>query len=1114
MKNLKKILIALAVVAVIVSSLALIVGAEGEYSGTLKKLYDTYASVEGAATAQEQAKVLADTYKYLEGNPVDPESTYTVTVGEGDEATTTTYTYDQVLALMGAKSVEIGEALYTELTAAGTSEGRFAAAQVLLAHIKDCPAEETDGFTALVEKAQAKNVEVVAEQYDVAIAIDDPSVAKTYAVVIYNHINNYPIDETANADLLANVKALICTVAEQLYVQWSAITADHVDDTADGLCDVCGADPTQGTCTDGEEHVDTAGKADGKCDVCDKAVTDSAADHYHKRYNGIYSAKYYIAQVGYLVNNVVVSSNTDAEKNAANAIVNACKQMDAEMTEKQVELDSKASFDTYDLGGPYSAFDCENTMFKTFNGNASFYSTAATDIYGNKYQSLHYGSPAVHFYVEPDIGTKQDAYKLGMIIEWDQLFGDDFTSSEYVARQASVDMVNLFTLTNNNGVITVKNSINTAKQVSVPSASNTTAVVPNVWAHFTLTYNNDTRVGKLYINYEYVCDIAYHQTAIFGGLRMGKSVVNQTHGYDNFTVINGTEYRIHDKFEKMTDAEKFIYFVEEVVNENNASLTRNDAYKRARVLYGDVKAACEKDNVLMNKCKDALEKYEGIVYDTDIKKPAMEQNLSILTDKVNALLEIGKALTSETTADAQLAIDEINAFISVNGELINKGDTSEGGYQDLMADINTVKTNLVKIENVIAFVDALTKFERASTYTSMTKYAEIANSVYVIAGYDVEENANYIKNDPVVQTFEKKINPELEPEDENYISLFEYYETVAAKIAVRSLYENAKRVISCMNFITSMEGYEANAAFWTKNADYISPYVNIARDIVVNGNYDTTVAGIEEAVATFYELDVCFYEILQQEHIKVITVELEKYLATEIYIDKVGVCAVVEQYLAENDIAVYNTNMSAEVAAAVADEIEQLKELIIVYGVYNDELEAQKEDYEAVLAQNTQYFINTINHMTTVLTYSELKPLFEKATGYYYSTDVNSEAAAAAVEKYIAYREQLAALETNGAIFVGFVNGLYEAQALTGVEREDAIYAILVECAGYVDLVDEGVRGVANAMERYETALASYNAELEIVNSDISESAKVICAVRTDYISSIVLAIVRKMFAN
>ena len=317
-----------------------------------------------------------------------------------------------------------------------------------------------------------------------------------------------------------------------------------------------------------------------------------------------------------------------------------------------------------------------------------------------------------------------------------------------------------------------------------------------------------------------------------------------------------------------------------------------------------------------------------------------------------------------------------------------------------------------------------------------------------------------------------------------------------------------------MNFVTSLEGYQATTEFWLQNAEYISSYVTIARELVSNGNYDPTVAGVDEAVATFRTLDVCFYELLQQQHIAVIEEQLAKYLATEVYIDKVGVCTVVTQYLADNDIAVYNTNMAADVAEAVADEVAKLEELIIIYNVYNDELTAQAEDYKAVLAQNTQYFINTINHMTTVLTYAELKPLFDKATGYYYSIDADGEEAAAAAEMYRAYREQLEAYETNGAIFIGFVNGLYEANLLDGVEREDAIYAILVDCVSYVDLVDEGVKGVASAMAAYESALNDYNAELDIVNSDINESAKIICAVRTGSISNIVLAIVSKIFEN
>ena len=74
MKNLKKILIALAVVALLVSSFALIVGAEGEYSGDLKKLYNNYAAVDSTASATAQAAALSTAYNYLLGpHSLQPE---------------------------------------------------------------------------------------------------------------------------------------------------------------------------------------------------------------------------------------------------------------------------------------------------------------------------------------------------------------------------------------------------------------------------------------------------------------------------------------------------------------------------------------------------------------------------------------------------------------------------------------------------------------------------------------------------------------------------------------------------------------------------------------------------------------------------------------------------------------------------------------------------------------------------------------------------------------------------------------------------------------------------------------------------------------------------------
>ena len=1090
MKNLKKILIALAVVALLVSSLALIVGAD-EYTGELKKLYDYYNKVDSTATAENQATALAEAYKYLAGNPVDPESTHDVKVNDGETTTTVTYTYDQVVEMMNTKSVEIGELLYTAVTTAADASAKLNAVSALYNHIAACPAEGATGYAELVAKADVKNVEIVTEQYTIATTKTEIADKKSAAVTICGHIAKYPIDATANADLIANIKAYALGVAEQIYADWTTIPATHAEAGAN---------------------------ADGKCSYCGGDMDSVDSAHYFARYNGIYTAKYYLASVSFLVNGKAAAGLNAAESKVTSDILAGCVTMDSEMIDRQIALDSQAAFDDYDLGKPYLTYDCESSLMTSYNANTECYSHAAVDVYGNKYQNFHYGSPAVHCYCEPSPGNK-NAYQLGMVIEWDQLFNDTFTGTEFVCRHPSVSMTTAFTISGKDGVLTVNNNKAPNSKVDVESVSATGVVVPNVWAHFTLTYDHETRLGKLYINYEYVCDIEYSDVATFQfvGFRMGKSVTNQEHGYDNWSAMNGSTYRIWDKFEKMSETEKFTYYVNYMVNEDNPSLSRNSAYNRAKLLYATIKG----NPSYSSTCADALAAYDACNYDADIKKPAMAENLGILTGMVDELLAM--PVTSNNTAAVNTAITEINEFVSVNGELINKGDTSEGGYQSLMMQVNTVKANLVKIENIIAFVNALKKFDRATTYTSMSKYAETAKAIYAIAGYDVADNVAFIENDPVVVSFEEKYNNGdlkstdegyISPDSDEYVTIFEYYEMAAEKVAVRYLYENAKRIISCMNFVTSMEGYEATVEFWTKNADYISSYVNIAREIVVSGSYDATVAGLDEAIATFRALDVCFYELLQQQHIEVIAAQLAKYVETEVYIDKVGVCAVVEQYLAENDIAVYNTNMTPEVAAAVADEVATLEELIIVYGVYKDELTAQEADYEAVLAQNTQYFINTVNYMTTVLTYAELKPMFDKATGYYYSIDVNSEEAAAAADKYIAYREQLETLEINGAIFVGYVEGLYAAEMLTGVEREDAIYAALVNCIAYVDLVDEGVEGVAAAMADYEEALAAYNAELDVVNSDITESAKITCAVRTGTISNVVLAIVSKIFED
>ena len=268
----------------------------------------------------------------MNGNPIDPESTYTVK-NEADEDVTLTLA--DILAMMQAKSVEIGELLYTAVGNATKPDKRLEATAALLAHINDCPAEGTAGFAELVAKANAKNVEVVTEQYDLIAAMTDLDEKQEAIVTISLHLASYPAD---SAELVANIKALACTIAEELYAEWELIPTVHVD--AEG---------------------------DGACDFCTGANDSATSTHYFARYNGIYAAKYYIASIGLLTKGNVASGLTAAESAIATKIVDGSKAMDAEMIAKQYALDSQAAFDEYDLGKPILAYDCENNLMTSYN---------------------------------------------------------------------------------------------------------------------------------------------------------------------------------------------------------------------------------------------------------------------------------------------------------------------------------------------------------------------------------------------------------------------------------------------------------------------------------------------------------------------------------------------------------------------------------------------------------------------------------------------------------------------------------------------------------------------------------------------------------------------------
>ena len=144
--------------------------------------------------------------------------------------------------------------------------------------------------------------------------------------------------------------------------------------------------------------------------------------------------------------------------------------------------------------------------------------------------------------------------------------------------------------------------------------------------------------------------------------------------------------------------------------------------------------------------------------------------------------------------------------------------------------------------------------------------------------------------------------------------------------------------------------------------------------------------------------------------------------------------------------------------------------------------------------------------MKTYVTYKELKPLYEEAMNqYYYSMNVDSEAARAAVETFMKYQEMILNWEENSALFIGYVSNLKSAR------RQAQKFRALVNCMNCIDGISEDVSGVTAALKTYNEGLAAYNEDIAPANSEIAEVSDVVCSLRTHSISATILAIIQSL---
>ena len=391
-----------------------------------------------------------------------------------------------------------------------------------------------------------------------------------------------------------------------------------------------------------------------------------------------------------------------------------------------------------------------------------------------------------------------------------------------------------------------------------------------------------------------------------------------------------------------------------------------------------------------------------------------------------------------------------------------------------------------------------------------------------------------------------------------YIHYTVTYAEAPAKIAQAKKVANSKDIVAAINYLLSTYPDEADWKLtYIENAttdeelannatyEFIESYVTLIRGRISGGNYDPSYVSedgvaIDITIQKFSPMNDYYYDILQGRHVELLESQLAVFANSDSYIEKKGIISYIQRYFNQEDVdftvvlvcdniacasygVEYNGQVSdvAEPTCPLCDHAPEsyritstnaaLSTIINKYVAYEAELEPQKDDYDALLSQNTVYFLNAVKKFDTAITYVDKLALLNEAMPFYYAMNIGDEEVAAGVAKYDALAAELAVVQQDSKAFIENVLLIPAAREEEGI---DGSYARIVAAAALRDKVDTSIEGVSEAIAAYEAEVASYEAVTETVNDEIKESANVLGSFGANCgLTAIISVVLKRLFS-
>ncbi len=582
---------------------------------------------------------------------------------------------------------------------------------------------------------------------------------------------------------------------------------------------------------------------------------------------------------------------------------------------------------------------------------------------------------------------------------------------------------------------TTGNILNSAGTVVVEGA-----ITPGQWVHIAFVLDQVTNNLDLYVDYELVSSTSLAHssgyTNVFERIRIGSTPPSAggSIALDNVKLYQGFAPRANDSYKSFTNEEKFVYCTELVTDGSLPMATRLGYYDEASKYIGSYwdGMTYRTSNVAVRSAVDAYLAFTDTGYES-LLDSHLKANLALLKERVAKVtsFDIGE----KTYNDRVFFLEVANSFVSANGTQIEKGEA----YDECMDALLKVSYQLQKEDSLLGFINAVNNFYAAATIDLMKSYYKLANDNLAVTDLNMATSGKFPSFDAA------------------YALYLDMDEVMADEITI----DNSKLLAACLRYLLPYKTAEE----WDANYDELKVYVTTARDIITAGDYDANYSNLAEMLVQFVPMNEYFYTKLQNDHISHITLELGRYAESDAYFERFGIISELKNYTEVNELDLTNTT----ILALIANIDEEYAKVM-----------TERENYSALLASNTEKFIETCKGLVGAISYTEMKRLCDEAAAYYYAMNVMSAEAQDAIAVYSSRRDEIELIEENAKSFV-------LAVGVFGTPDTDALENILL-VSEYVTLLEESCEGVSDALARYNNEIAIFNAGVEKANAEIADT--------------------------